>query len=461
MDTLKETLDHVLSADMLSLGLSAGKNVQYQNELAILHEKYGDFIRTGPREICIIRKSAIPLLFSAQTKCRKSTFYAQAQIDAKYSSVHHSRDIEDHRRRRKAWDRGFSLKAIATYEPKVAEQVNLLLSQIDKNPDQEFDVTRWSMFLSFDIMGVVGFGKDFNNLKSGVEHPGIKAVRDHMTFIGVFCHVPWVLNLITNIPGATYLMAEFYKWCEDEVVEKNKNLDLTKNPQDIVSWLLKAYIEKDISAPPSANALHEDARAVLIAGSETTATVLASTLYYLAKYPGVLAKLQRRLDDAMPNGSSEWTYEKVKQVTYLDDVINETLRLRPAIMTLGSRVTPPEGLQVDEVYIPGDVNVFVPQKLLQTDERYYVDAKEFVPERWSEKKEMSLEGAPFYPFLTGPYVCPGKSLAYLSLRTSVSKLAQRYDIKFAQGETGWLFENKTLDTFTTGLPPLNIEFVPR
>jgi hypothetical protein len=69
----------------------------------------GEFL-PGPREICIVRKSAIPLLFSPQSKCGKSTFYAQAQTESKYCNVNQSRDHDDHRRRRKAWDRGFSVK---------------------------------------------------------------------------------------------------------------------------------------------------------------------------------------------------------------------------------------------------------------------------------------------------------------------------------------------------------------
>ncbi|KAL4919422.1 cytochrome P450 [Aspergillus aurantiobrunneus] len=439
----------------------AGKNVQYNVEIAKMHEKYGDFFRTGPREICIVRKSAVPLLLSAQSKCGKSTFYAQAQTESKYCSVHHTRDFDDHRRRRKAWDRGFSIKALATYEPNIRAKADLLISHIEENGGRPIDATIWSMFLSFDIMGNVGFGKEFNNLSTGVEHPGIKAVHDHMAILGTMGHVPWLLNLISHLPGATSAMAEFFKWCEDEIVQKHKNWDINEHPRDVVSWLLKAYVEKDVSAAPTANALHEDSRAVLVAGSETTATTLASILYFLSKNPEVLVKLQRLLDEAMPGGSSEWAYDKIKDISYLDDIINETLRLRPAVMTGGYRVTPAEGMQVDEVYIPGDVNVFVPTQLIQTDERYYVDAKRFVPERWNEKKDMTHEGAPYFPFLYGPYVCPGKNLALMSLRISVSKLAQLYDINFAPGETGELFETKTLDTFTTTLPALHIQFVRR
>jgi hypothetical protein len=49
----------------------------------------------------------------------------------------------------------------------------------------------------------------------------------------------------------------------------------------------------------------------------------------------------------------------------------------------------------------------------------------------------------------------------MSLRISVSKLVQRYDVKFAPGETGHAFETETLDTFTTTLPPLQIQFQRR
>lgn len=177
---------------------------------------------------------------------------------------------------------------------------------------------------------------------------------------------------------------------------------MTKSPEDIVSWLLKAYKEKDVAAPPSETALHEDSRLVIIAGSETTATTLASALFYFAKYPTVQAKLQHQLDTTMPRGPQDWDYEKIKSITFIDHIINETLRLRPAVMTGGSRVTPAEGLQVDEVHIPGDVNVIVPTQLLQTHERYYQEAKQFVPERWGERREeMGTDRAPFFPFLLG------------------------------------------------------------
>jgi hypothetical protein len=40
------------------------------------------------------------------------------------------------------------------------------------------------------------------------------------------------------------------------------------------------------------------------------------------------------------------------------------MRLQVSVTTGGSRMTPREGLQVGDLYIPGDVNVFIPPHAL-------------------------------------------------------------------------------------------------
>lgn len=168
-----------------------------------------------------------------------------------------------------------------------------------------------------------------------------------------------------------------------------------------MSWLIKAFEEQDPAASPSVAALHEDSRAVVIAGSETTATTLASVLYYLCKHPATYRKLQAAVDAAMPT-PADWSYEKARSVAFVDDVINETLRLKPAVIAGGYRQTPPEGLQVDERFVPGNTTVFVPTQLIQTDERYWPRAREFIPERFSSKSnDLRAEDAPFLPFTLG------------------------------------------------------------
>ena len=183
----------------------------------------------------------------------------------------------------------------------------------------------------------------------------------------------------------------------------------------------------------------------------------------------------------MPGGYSQWSYEKVKSVSYLDDFLSETLRLRPALLTGGARETPAKGIQVDETYIPGNTNVVVPVSLIQRDPRWWQEAEDFVPERFGERKiQMETDKAPYLPFslgryfdsatvhvsysadtFIGAYSCPGKNLAHMSLRISLSMIAQNFDVSFASGETGEEFEKEILDTFTVTLPSLQLRFTPR
>lgn len=60
----------------------------------------------------------------------------------------------------------------------------------------------------------------------------------------------------------------------------------------------------------------------------------------------------------------------------------------------------------------------------------------------------------------GVYNCPGKNLAMMSLRTSLSMIAQNFHVEFAPGETGERFEEEKLDTLTVTLPPLYLKFTP-
>ncbi|ROW16851.1 hypothetical protein VPNG_01522 [Cytospora leucostoma] len=439
----------------------ASKNIQYYKELGNFHETYGDFVRTGPREIAIFRESALPTIYGPASKCTKSTWYSQTGHDPKKASLHMTRDHNDHRNRRKAWDRGVAIKALATYQPRIEAKASLLLQAIQDRAGQAINATDWSMFYSFDVLGEVGFSKDFGNLATGVEHSAIKPIHEHIKVFGVISALPWLMNILGSIPGAASTYNEIFSFCANEIRAKQKVWDSEKYPEDIVSWLLKAVHEKDISAAPSVEALDDDARIVLLAGSDTTASTLTNCLYHLVKYPETQKRMREELRQSFGGDTQHWDYEKVKNVKYIDEFINETLRLRPTVLVAGSRETPPGGIQIDEVHIPGNTNVLIPIYYIQRDPRYWQQAEEFIPERWGDRRvEMETDKGPYFPFLYGAYTCPGKNVAYLSLRIALAKLVLNFDISYAPGENGDHFEEDSLDTFVVTLPALNLQFTP-
>lgn len=66
--------------------------------------------RPGPREITILRQSAVDLIYGPKSQCRKSTWYNQTGTDPDKASLHMCRDAEAHRQRRKVWDKALSVR---------------------------------------------------------------------------------------------------------------------------------------------------------------------------------------------------------------------------------------------------------------------------------------------------------------------------------------------------------------
>lgn len=61
----------------------------------------------------------------------------------------------------------------------------------------------------------------------------------------------------------------------------------------------------------------------------------------------------------------------------------------------------------------------------------------------------------------GLHTCPGKNLAWMSMRTTLSKIAQHFDLSFGPGESGDHFDTEALDCFTMAVTPLMVRFTSR
>lgn len=64
-------------------------------------------------------------------------------------------------------------------------------------------------------------------------------------------------------------------------------------------------------------------------------------------------------------------------------------------------------------------------------------------------------------FIPGPYGCVGKNLALMELRNVIARIVTEFDLKFAPGENGSALMNKSKDTFTMELAPLELIFMKR
>ncbi|OJZ90193.1 hypothetical protein ASPFODRAFT_56527 [Aspergillus luchuensis CBS 106.47] len=433
------------------------KDAQMHYTIQRLHRQYGDVVRIGPREVSVCRASAIQAIYGPPSRCIKGPWYDQVTHENDKKALFAIRDLKVHSKRRRQWDQ--AAKGIQYYHNSVQEQSKILIEKIREHQGRPMDVTNWINCYAFDVMGHVVLGAELGMLKTGKRIPELQIIDEGQRYIAVAGTMPWIPPLLMGIPGLSATLNPFRHRCHEMFDARRASRAKSSEPRDIISWLIQGQENGDPGAPPTDQAIKDDAWFIMSAGSDTTASALINTIYYLATHPGAQVQLQREIDERVPEGIEDLSYEKVKDLPYLTAVINETLRLKPSVLDGLVRVTPSQGLQVDkDLHLPGDVIVSVPTFTIQRDERYWEDADQFRPERWASINNVA--DVPFIPFSRGSYDCVGKSIAWMEMRMALAMLVGEYHIQLADEEQR-AFDGKELDNFAMSLPALWAAFRPR
>ena len=119
----------------------------------------------------------------------------------------------------------------------------------------------------------------------------------------------------------------------------------------------------------------------MIAGTETTATALSGTTYYLLKNPEKLEKLTKEAREAFGN-FDDITLEGLARLPYLQAVLQEGLRMYPPVPIALPRRTPKEGTIIEGEWIPGDVAIGANHFSTYRIPDLFKDPYGFHPERW-------------------------------------------------------------------------------
>lgn len=182
----------------------------------------------------------------------------------------------------------------------------------------------------------------------------------------------------------------------------------------------------------------------VVAGSDTSATVIRLMLLGLLSNPPAYRKMQQEIDDAIKAGkiSSPVTDAEGRQLPYLQAAIKEGLRIKaPAAGPLFKQV-PPEGDVIDGKFIPGGTQIGQsPFGVYHSKKIFGEDASLFLPERWIEaepEKAAEMASVVDLVFSTGKYLCLGKPVALMELNKIFVEVSMHLVIKYREVEIEWL-----------------------
>ncbi|XP_030636580.1 cytochrome P450 3A27 [Chanos chanos] len=163
----------------------------------------------------------------------------------------------------------------------------------------------------------------------------------------------------------------------------------------------------------------------IFAGYETTSSTLTFLFYNLATHPQTMRKLQEEIDQTFPN-KAPVQYDKLMQMEYLDDVLNESLRLYPVVARL-ERICK-KTVEINGVTIPKGTVVLVPTYALHRDPEIWTDPEKFNPDRFSKENKESIDPYTYLPFGAGPRNCIGMRFALVSMKLVITEILQRFDV---------------------------------
>lgn len=195
---------------------------------------------------------------------------------------------------------------------------------------------------------------------------------------------------------------------------------------DIVSLLLTARDDTGATLPDEE--ILSEIVALLAAGSETTAVVLAWLFHELGRNPEMERRLHEEVDSVLAEGPL--TAERVPRLVHTRRLVSETLRMySPAWLVTRQAIS---DVRLGEFTLPAGSDVIWSAYALHRDPTLYPDPLRFDPDRWLPERPQPPKGA-FVPFGSGKRMCIGDAFAWTETIIITALVASRWRLRPTQG----------------------------
>jgi cytochrome P450 len=180
-----------------------------------------------------------------------------------------------------------------------------------------------------------------------------------------------------------------------------------------------------------------EAESLVGAGTLTSAHMLSLTSYFVLSNLGILDKLTRELEVAMPDPTSSPSLQVFETLPYLNAVMDEGFRLSYGSMHRLSRSHPKDTLQYRDWVIPPGTPVGYSAYMLHRNPDVFPEPEEFKPERWLSIDPAARQRlrATLNNFGRGTRQCVGMRLAYAELYLTMGYLFRRLGSKLELHDT--------------------------
>ena len=194
---------------------------------------------------------------------------------------------------------------------------------------------------------------------------------------------------------------------------------------DLLGLLMQSR-DREHHAPMPDAQLAREILTLVVAGHETTASVLNWIWYLLALHPEVDARLAGELADA--RSGEEPAFGDLAKLSYARQVIDEALRLYPPLWLMTRQCVADDYL--GPYLVPAGTEIYISPYLLQRHPRYWEAPDEFNPERFAPAGDDAPLRLSMCPFGAGPRNCIGEFMARVEIQVHLMMIAPRLKLRY-------------------------------
>jgi cytochrome P450 len=276
------------------------------------------------------------------------------------ASLLNTQDSTEHARVRKIFTPAFSNRALIQQEPLLLKYVDQLVGSLKARDEMgaKFNMVRMYNFTTFDIMSDLTFGESLHMLENDKYDPWVDIIFQNIkrgVQLGlIYNHYALLGGIVRALLRKTVEKVQ-YEHFNHSVTRVTKRLEKGRASEGIDLWDLVLKQKEQGKEGLGRGEMDVNAALFMVAGTETTATLLSGLTYLLLNRPEAMKKLVTEIRTAFAS-SDDITMRVIARLPYLNACIKEALRRYPPVPVGLPHVTPHGGSTICGHYIPPNVS---------------------------------------------------------------------------------------------------------
>jgi cytochrome P450 len=210
------------------------------------------------------------------------------------------------------------------------------------------------------------------------------------------------------------------------IAERHSGLEAS---DDLLGILMSAR-DADTNEAMNDRQLRDEVMTLMLAGHDTTATMVAWAILILSQHPEHLERLRAEADEALVGRLP--TSADLKSLDYTKRVIHEIARLRPSFWWFARVAIDDDSIGGQQ--IKAGTTVFISQYLIHTHPSLWDEPEKFDPDRFLPERVVKRSRFAYFPFGAGPRVCIGSNFAMMEMQFTLAMIFRMFDVEITSNK---------------------------